>query len=88
MNIFLFSCNNKIDFGHNVTYANITYEKCHYTVEGIQHPCDSWSFDKTYYQSTLTEKWSMVCFFLKLLLNKINNVFDIKFYRFFFQVTQ
>ena len=57
MNIFLFSCNNKIDFGHNVTYANITYEKCHYILDNSpKQPCNSWKFDKTYYQSTLTEE--------------------------------
>lgn len=52
---------NQIDFGPNVTYSNVTYDKCHYIVNDVKYPCNSWNFDKTYYKSTLTEEWSMVC---------------------------
>lgn len=56
-----FICNELPDFVPNVTHTNISYDKCHYTINETQYPCSSWSFDKTYYQSTLTEEWSMVC---------------------------
>ena len=51
---------NEIEFDLNITYNNITYSRCHYTIDGMNEPCKTWSFDKTYYQSTLTEEWSMV----------------------------
>lgn len=47
--------------GFDMNMTNVTYDKCHYIVDGEKYPCNSWSFDKTYYQSTLTEEWSMVC---------------------------
>lgn len=52
---------NQTEFPGNVSYSNITYNKCSYSVNNVEHDCNSWSFDKTYYESTLTEDWSLVC---------------------------
>jgi len=50
-------------FANTTQYSNqsLTLEKCHYTQNGTKHKCSQWVFDKTYYESTLTEEWSMVC---------------------------
>jgi hypothetical protein len=37
-------------------YDNITIDQCFYYVNSTKYPCESWTFDKTYYQSTLTEE--------------------------------
>lgn len=52
---------NQSEFGADVSYTNITYDKCSYYLDGEAYPCSQWSFDKTYYRTTLTEDWSMVC---------------------------
>ncbi len=44
-----------------MTFTNVTYDKCNYYLDGQAYLCSQWSFDKTYYQTTLTEDWSMVC---------------------------
>lgn len=59
------------------------YEQCSIVTNGSQYNCKSWDFDKTYYQSTLTEEWGLVCqnhflrshiqsvFFLGVLLGSV-----------------
>lgn len=42
-------------------YLNITLNQCSYIIDGNEIKCDTWVFDKTYFQSTLTERLSMVC---------------------------
>lgn len=45
-----------------LSFTNVTYEKCHYLLDGVRsQSCNSWKFDETYYATTLTEDWSMVC---------------------------
>lgn len=46
----------------NDSSTNLTsLGKCDYTVGDQKIKCDSWVFNHTYYQKTLTEQWSMVC---------------------------
>ena len=51
-----------------INFTNITsLDKCQIEFSGIKdnssivETCNEWVFDKTYYHTTLTEDWSMVC---------------------------
>ncbi|CAF0803311.1 unnamed protein product [Brachionus calyciflorus] len=47
---------------HNLTLSNVTsLDSCSYTINNEKQPCEEWVFDRTYYQETLTEQWSLVC---------------------------
>lgn len=53
-----FKCDlsNQIFYNHSI--ANVSSDQCSYYFNGSEYPCDAWIFDKTYYQSTLTEEVS------------------------------
>ena len=47
---------------HNLSDFGLTsLNKCSYTTLNSTNECEEWVFDRTYFQETLTEEWSMVC---------------------------
>lgn len=39
----------------------VEHGQCTALINGTAYQCEDWEFDKTYYKSTLTEEWSLVC---------------------------
>ncbi|CAF0795542.1 unnamed protein product [Brachionus calyciflorus] len=57
-----FTCNNVSIDKTNSNITNLIKSNCVYHVgNGSYTSCDSWSYDKKYFDSTLTEEWNMVC---------------------------
>jgi hypothetical protein len=56
--------------------SNIILNKCHFIDANKSFTCDDWVFDKTYYESTLTEEviilfnFVLIDFYIRILFNK------------------
>jgi OCT family organic cation transporter-like MFS transporter 4/5 len=59
-----FKCNNIALSDDDDATTNSSFRTdatCSYTSNGTTHKCTSWQYDHTFYESTLTEEWNLVC---------------------------
>ena len=75
-----YRCQNPYDvddvFTNNKTFENMTLGKCDYMEGNTTKSCNKWVFDKTYYETTLTEQVN----FLIFELNK-KNIYQLFYFK-------